>query len=66
MFNIVCCSVADPHPFDADPDLTLHSDAEPDQTFHFLANSDPVHILHVKAHSLNSAHTSSYSALIGF
>jgi hypothetical protein len=36
-------SVADPHHFDADPDLApaSHFDADPDPTFQFDADADP-------------------------
>jgi hypothetical protein len=34
-------SVADPHHFDADPDLAFHFDPDPDPTFHFDADPDP-------------------------
>jgi hypothetical protein len=33
--------VADPHNFDAYPDVAFHFNADPDRAFHFNADPDP-------------------------
>ncbi len=47
-------SVADPHPFDADPDPACHfdADADPDPAFHFDAVPDPDSSFKINAQNL--------------
>jgi hypothetical protein len=51
---VICCifeelpdrlpdsSVADPDPFDQDPDPVFHFDTDPDPAFQFITDRDPI------------------------
>jgi hypothetical protein len=55
---IISTSVADPHHFNTDPDLTFHSDSSADPDPAFYSNADPDPAFHSNADTDPASHQS--------